>query len=306
MNWPCIFVSFLGTVFMYLTLQGGETWLPFNTLSPFVTFAPSLVCSDLTTMRRRSSGDWMNTPDDHMGHRGMPLAPGLEMMVSLWSLPAASRPLSLPLLVMAQGPPLGNEHHPLWLVSALEEARHIEDQGGCSADMLATLLAVGQSWEVPGYTTFVQEWVARLAQLLGSALVDAASRDLGDAGRSWVLYVERSLRKEFLEMVVPDESMEHAVRVSQGEGESHLLPPVEGATVAAQERRALFNALQRLTPPLRRLMGEDEPVTPSADRALHRSEWVGTGVQYFYDCHLTGFFTGGASASPMGRSSCKG
>ena len=87
----------------------------------------------------------MNTPDDHMGHRGMPLAPGLEMMVSLWSLPATSRLLSLPLLVMAQGPPLGSEHHPLWLVSALEEARHIEDQGGCSADMLTTLLAVGQS-----------------------------------------------------------------------------------------------------------------------------------------------------------------
>ena len=107
---------------------------------------------------------------------------------------------------MAQGPPLAAEHHPLWLVSALEEARHVEDQGGCSADMLATLLAVGQSWEVHGYMTFVQEWVDRLAQLLGSTLVDAASRDLGDAGRSWVLYVERSLRKEFLEMVVPDES----------------------------------------------------------------------------------------------------
>ena len=136
---------------------------------------------------------------------------------------------------------------------------------------------------------FVQEWVAKL---LGSALVDATSRDLGDAGRGWVVYVERSLRKEFLAMMVPDESMEHAVRVSQGAGESHLLPPVEGATVAAQERRALlFNDLQRLTPLLRRLMGEDELVTPSADRALHRSEWVGTGVQYFYDCHLTGFFT---------------
>eukprot|EP00439_Symbiodinium_sp_Y106_P004488 s8714_g1.t1 len=264
---------------MYLTLRGGETWLPFNTLSPFVTFAPSLIYPDLTTMRRRSSGDWMSTPDDHMGHRGTSLAPGLEMMVSLWSLPAASRPLSIPLLV----------------------ARHVENHGGCSADMLATLLAVGQSWEVHGYMTFVQEWVDRLAQLLGSTLVDAASRDLGDAGRNWVVYVERSLRKEFLEMVVPDESMEHAVRVSQGEGNTHLLPPVEGATVAAQERRALFNDLQRLTPLLRRLMGEDEPVNPSADhepvnpsadRALHRSEWVGTGVQYFYDCHLTGFFTG--------------
>ena len=282
----------INRISMYLTLRGGETWLPFNTLSPFVTFAPSLIYPDLTTMRRRSSGDWMSTPDDHMGHRGTSLAPGLEMMVSLWSLPAASRPLSIPLLVMAQGPPLAAEHHPLWLVSALEEARHVENHGGCSADMLATLLAVGQSWEVHGYMTFVQEWVDRLAQLLGSTLVDAASRDLGDAGRNWVVYVERSLRKEFLEMVVPDESMEHAVRVSQGEGNTHLLPPVEGATVAAQERRALFNDLQRLTPLLRRLMGEDEPVNPSADRALHRSEWVGTGVQYFYDCHLTGFFTG--------------
>ena len=41
-------------------------------------------------------------------------------------------------------------------------------------------------------------------------------------------------------MMVPAESLGHAVRVSQGAGESHLLPPVEGATVAAQQRRALF------------------------------------------------------------------
>ena len=93
-------------------------------------------------------------------------------------------------------------------------------------------------------------------------------------------------------MTVPDESMEHTIRVSQGAGESHLLPLVAGATDAAQQRRALFNDLQRLTPLLRRLMGDEETVTPSEDRALHRSEWVGTGVQYFYDCHLTGFFTG--------------
>ena len=39
-------------------------------------------------------------------------------------------------------------------------------------------------------------------------------------------------------------------------------------------------------------MGDEAAVSSSDDRALHRSEWVGTGVQYFYDCHLTGFFTG--------------
>ena len=41
MNWPSIFVSSLGTVSIYLTWQGGETWLLFNNLSPFVSFTPA-------------------------------------------------------------------------------------------------------------------------------------------------------------------------------------------------------------------------------------------------------------------------
>ena len=268
MSWlTTIVVSFLGTISISLTWQGGETWLLFNNLSHFDDFTPYLVCPDLTTTsRRRSSGDWMKTLEDHVGHRGLPLIPELEMVISFWSLPARSRPLYLPLQVV--------------------------DQGGNSADMLATLLAAGQSWDVQGYAEFIQESVRELAELMGSSQVGAASHALDGAARGWVVFVERSLRKEFLERTVPDESMEHAIQVSQGAAESSLLPSVEGVTDVVRQRRALFNELQRLTPLLRLLMGDEAAVSSSDDRALHRSEWVGTGVQYFYDCHLTGFFTG--------------
>ena len=143
MSWlTTIVVSFLGTISISLTWQGGETWLLFNNLSHFDDFTPYLVCPDLTTTsRRRSSGDWMKTLEDHMGHRGLPLIPELEMVISFWSLPARSRPLYLPLLAAAQGPPLPDERHPLWLASALEAAQQVVDQGGNSADMHCWLQA---------------------------------------------------------------------------------------------------------------------------------------------------------------------
>ena len=52
--------------------------------------------------------------------------------------------------------------------------------------------------------------------------------------------------------------MEHAIRVSQGSGRIDTCCLWWRALqIAAQQRRALFNDLQRLTPLLRRLMGDE-------------------------------------------------